>query len=187
MMDRTLRNTARQPFFLAGTPMFAISNPHFYPVDRRPSGVLMQHTHRHPRRLWSILLTFVALLGAGGMAQAQVVYTYDAAPVISIPEDGGQANCRAPSGLTRSVDIPFTVTDTFTVGDVALGVDISHNRRGQIQIQIDPPGATGFTTVLPTSTDTDDNYRIMLSGNTEAWPTTVTMTLPVRRYVTADW
>lgn len=127
----------------------------------------MQHTHRHPRRLWSILLTFVALLGAGGMAQAQVVYTYDAAPVISIPEDGGQANCRAPSGLTRSVDIPFTVTDTFTVGDVALGVDISHNRRGQIQIQIDPPGATGFTTVLPTSTDTDDNYRIMLSSNTE--------------------
>ena len=80
----------------------------------------MQHTHRHPRRLWSILLTFVALLGAGGMAQAQVVYTYDAAPVISIPEDGGQANCRAPSGLTRSVDIPFTVTDTFTVGDGTL-------------------------------------------------------------------
>ncbi len=111
---------------------------------------------------------FFVLLGlslGSTLADAQVVYTYNDTVNLAIPEAGtGTGSCAAASSIVRTINVP----DTFTVVDAALGIDISHEDRGQIQVRIDPPGGVGITTVLPLdNADTNENYRVMLSSNAE--------------------
>ena len=121
----------------------------------------MQHTHRHPRRLWSILLTFVALLAAASLAQAQVVYTYDAVP-------GTPA---IPDNSTTCSKVTINVPESFNVGNaqVSVGVDVTHTWRGDLYINVDPPEATenDKTVLARTTGDANDNFRIMVSTNND--------------------
>jgi Peptidase family C25/GEVED domain len=105
-------------------------------------------------------LAFLALTLLAGVTNvsAQVVYTYDNTTTGNIPES---AAC--PTPLERT----FVVTDAFTVGNIALGVDITHADRGQVRIQVVAPDNTVFTATPGTGGDANDNYRMMLSTNTE--------------------
>lgn len=92
------------------------------------------------------------------LASAQVMYTYNNTTAAGIPEN----NTACATSITRT----FNVTETFTVVNVAVGIDVTHADRGQIQVRLTPPGS-GEVTILNSATDANDNYRIMLSSNAE--------------------
>jgi len=104
---------------------------------------------------WFVAL---AILMGSTITQAQVIYTYNNTTTGAIPENVTVCN----SSISRT----FVVADTFTVANVAIGVDIAHEDRGQIQLRLAPPGGAEVI-VLATSGDTNNNYRIMLSTNAE--------------------
>ncbi len=101
----------------------------------------------------------LALVAAANVS-AQVVYTYDNTTTGNIPEIVG---CPTASSLERT----FVVTDAFAVGNIALGVDLTHTDRGQVRVQIVAPDNTIFTATPGTGGDANDDYRIMLSSNGE--------------------
>jgi subtilisin-like proprotein convertase family protein len=109
------------------------------------------------------LIARIAVLGAtllaAGHASAVVVRTFDNATA------GGIANpaqgCATP--LTRT----FVVSDSFTVSGIALGVNITHASRGQIQVTLVAPNGAVSGNLIATSADTGDNYDVMLSANGE--------------------
>ncbi|MDZ4814583.1 MAG: C25 family cysteine peptidase [Pseudomonadota bacterium] len=98
------------------------------------------------------------LLGAAFGASAQVVYTYDNTTV------GALSNAATPCAtpLART----FVVTDAFTVGDIAVGVDIDHINRGDLRMTLVSPSGTLLQFVTE-SADADDNYKAMFSINVE--------------------
>ncbi len=114
------------------------------------------------RSLLSILgcrwfLVLPILLGCSAI-HAQVIYTYNNNTAAGILENN--------TVCATSTTMTFVVSETFTVANVAIGVDIAHEDRGQIQLRLTPPSSPEVT-ILATSADTLNNYRIMLSSNTE--------------------
>jgi subtilisin-like proprotein convertase family protein len=75
---------------------------------------------------------------------------------------GGLPGCGAP--LVRT----FTVSASFTVAQVAVGLNASHTSRDDIFVSLTSPGAT-VVTLIPGSGagDGNDNYDILMSTNTE--------------------
>ena len=88
------------------------------------------------RRLSGSLTLAMLLLGAAFGASAQVVYTYDNTTV------GALSNAATPCAtpLART----FVVTDAFTVGHIAVGVDIDHINRGDLRMTL-PSGLANRT------------------------------------------
>lgn len=85
----------------------------------------------HAMRLFAGLLA----LSLGGIAAAQVTYTYENTSSVAI----GDNNCSGGGGITRS----FNVSETFTVGasgTISLGIDIEHATRDQVRVYLTPPG-----------------------------------------------
>jgi hypothetical protein len=111
-------------------------------------------------RALTLLLAATIVLVVAPNVSAQVVYTYDSTTTGNIPESAGCATF-----LERT----FTVADSFTVGNIALGVDLTHDDRGQVRIDIVAPNNAVFTAVAGAAAggDTENNYRIMLSSNGE--------------------
>ena len=96
------------------------------------------------------------------------IYTYEnvASPAVNIPEQAG--GCATGGGaLVRT----FTVTDTFSVTSVALGLNVTHTDRGQLRVILQAPNALAtqhvFLVGASSGGDQDDNYDILLSTNTE--------------------
>lgn len=117
--------------------------------------------HTHYRKNWLGWLAGVACVLLAPMASAQVIYTYNNTTSGTIPET--TTTCALANTLVRT----FTVTETFTVANVALGVDITHDTRGQLRVYVTPPGSAEVQ-MLVNGGDTNDNYNIMLSSNAEA-------------------
>ncbi|HXU34119.1 MAG TPA: proprotein convertase P-domain-containing protein, partial [Thermoanaerobaculia bacterium] len=127
---------------------------------------------RNARDLFSRRLTFATILGlcVGGFFAAAPIdaltYTYDntTSGAVTFSGAGGAAGCNTP--LVRT----FSVADSFTVSRVALGLDIDHLNRGDLRITLVAPGGTTLQ-LLPGAPggggDTQDNYDILLSSNTE--------------------
>ncbi len=118
---------------------------------------LKQMIHRCSPVGWALLL--VAAL-ATGEAHA-LNYTYENTTSGPIPELGTDAACDGASALERT----FTVNDSFTVATIALGFNATHAIRGHIRAILFAPG--GSAVFIAQSADTDDNYDILLSTNSE--------------------
>ena len=88
------------------------------------------------------------------------IYVYDSTPALGTSNN----NCGTfPAG---GVDVTFSVTDSFTVSTIAVGLNITHVNRGELSVGVLSPAATSFQAVAP-SADSDENYDIMVSTNTE--------------------
>ncbi|WP_170113430.1 C25 family cysteine peptidase [Ahniella affigens] len=112
-------------------------------------------------RTWLGRMAGLCALFLAPLASAQVIYTYNNTTTGTIPET--TTTCATVNTLVRT----FTVTETFTVANVALGLDITHDTRGQLRVYVTPPGS-GEVTMLNNGGDTNNNYNIMLSTNNEA-------------------
>lgn len=108
-------------------------------------------------------------LGAFGLGllagpAAALTYTYEnttGGAVNFSAAAAGAAGCATP--LVRT----FTVADSFTVSQVGLGFNLSHANRGDVRVTLVAPGGTSLQLIAGGSGDTDDNYDILLSVNTE--------------------
>ena len=72
--------------------------------------------------------------------------------------------CSSGNGVTRT----FNITDDIVISDVNLGINISHATRGQLKVTLQAPGDATATTIVNTSTDSHDNYDVLIddsSGN----------------------
>lgn len=100
-----------------------------------------------------------AALLAAGPASAVVVRTFDntTTGAIANPAQG----CATP--LERT----FVVADSFTVSGIAVGVNITHPTRGQLQVTLVAPNGAVSGNLIATSGDTDNNYDVTLSANSE--------------------
>jgi uncharacterized repeat protein (TIGR01451 family) len=103
------------------------------------------------------LLVAILALVVGGPAHAQAVYTYVNGT------DGTISNatpCNNP--LVRN----FTVSDSFTVQDVDLGVYITHTWRGDNRITLQSPAGTRVQLVNGDSASTSgDNFNVLLDDS----------------------
>ena len=104
-------------------------------------------------RLLSLSLISLALFASRANA---LTYTYDNSTA------GAIANNSCANPLTRT----FTVSDSFTVSEIAIGLNISHNNRGDLRATLVAPDATTRQFVTE-SGDSDNNYDIYVSTNTE--------------------
>ena len=89
---------------------------------------------------------------------AQVVYSYDNNSVLAIADNTGCASFSEHS---------YLVADSFTVGDIAVGVDIDHTWRGDLRLILVAPDGSSITLPNETANDNGDNYRVMFSSNAE--------------------
>ena len=109
---------------------------------------------------WLISLLAIAALAFGQPAQA-LIYTYENTDTTSntIP-------FHSDDSCTTNLSRTFTVPDSFTVSSVAIGLNLSHNRRGDVRAILVAPSGLTFNPIVQ-SGDTDDNYDILVSTNTE--------------------
>lgn len=121
----------------------------------RASGDAVRSGYRsvRGRNVALTVLTAAALAAAPAPA---LVHQFDNTTAGAIANN----SCGAP--LVRT----FTVSASFTVAQVAVGLNISHNSRGQIEATLQSPGGTTVT-LLSGLGDGDNNYDILLSTNTE--------------------
>lgn len=89
---------------------------------------------------------------------AQVVYSYDNNTVLAIPDN---AACAA------FAEHSFVVGDSFTVGDIAVGVDITHTYRGDLRFLLFAPDGSNVTFLNQLGSDGSADYRVMFSANDE--------------------
>ena len=54
------------------------------------------------------------------------------------------------------------MTDDLLVEDINLGLNINHASRGQLRVTLKAPGDASATTIVNTSTDTYDNYDVLI-------------------------
>jgi len=111
-------------------------------------------------------LARILLAIAGGLTFASAtfaapkIYRYENADTTSntIPRTD-TANCS--DGLIRT----FSVSDSFTVQSIAVGLNLSHTRRRDIEVQLYPPGNGSSVIVIDNNgTDGNDNYDILVAN-----------------------
>jgi subtilisin-like proprotein convertase family protein len=95
-----------------------------------------------------------------------LTYTYDNTTSGSIPELGSNAACNGATALVRT----FTVSESFTVAGISLGLNLTHADRGHVRAILNAPDGSNAVFVSQTGAagdDPDDNYDILISTNTE--------------------
>jgi len=108
-----------------------------------------------------VLVGFAALFCAA--AASAHVYQYDVVSGAAIPVQTNDNQCENGNG---SLDVPFSVSDTFTTTGVAVGLNISHAERGDIRVMLVAPD--GDLRVLFEDTGDDNiDYDILVSSNGE--------------------
>ncbi|MCB1034112.1 MAG: proprotein convertase P-domain-containing protein, partial [Acidobacteria bacterium] len=105
---------------------------------------------------YSILI--LGLLALAGRPAAALIYTYD-------NETSGTISFAA-TPCSNPLLRTFTVSDSFTVSAIALGLNVSHNNRGDIRGTLVAPGGSSFQFLTETG-DGDNNYDVLFSTNTE--------------------
>jgi subtilisin-like proprotein convertase family protein len=89
------------------------------------------------------------------------VYRYDNTSSGAIPEVGSTAACLS-GGLSRT----FSVPDSFTVSTIALGLNVSHNERGDLAAALFAPDGSAQV-FLNVGGDQDNNYDVLISSNSD--------------------
>lgn len=69
-----------------------------------------------------------------------------------------QTDCN--TNLTRT----FNVTDNFTISDLNVGLNLTHNYRGDVRVNLTSPAGTTVT-LIAQSADADDNYNLLLDDS----------------------
>ncbi len=72
--------------------------------------------------------------------------------VSDIPDNG----CTSSNGVTRT----FNITEDLIVTDVNLGVNLSHDSRGQVMVTLKSPSDATETVIIDTSSDSYNNYDL---------------------------
>lgn len=88
----------------------------------------------------------------------ETLYLYDDRPSGGVAIDGTKA-CLDNNPLVRT----FTVTDTFSVANVELGLNIEHSYRNDMEVYLRAP--SGKDVILITKANNNSNFDLLLSDN----------------------
>jgi len=110
------------------------------------------------RRARALAVAALAALTAGA-ASAQLFRTYE--DTTSGPIPNGNTSC------ATSISRTFTVPETFTYNNVAVGLTIAHGERGDVRAYLTPPGGTRTLLFAHNTGDNNDNYDILLTTRNE--------------------
>lgn len=121
------------------------------PLGRRPAPALRR-----------VLFALLALL-CGSQASA-LVRQYDNASAGATGFVSNNGNCDAGVG---AFDRTFVVTESFTVTSVAVGLNVSHNERGDYRIRLIAPGGAAVNLATQDTGDNENDYDVLFSTNTE--------------------
>ncbi len=108
---------------------------------------------------WLLLMAMPAALHAISEPVEGLIYTYE--NTTSGAVDDVATPCVSP--LVRS----FSVSDSFTVSGIAVGLNIDHTYRGDLVVTLIAPDATSLQLFAQNGGDGDDNHDIWMSTNTE--------------------
>ena len=114
------------------------------------------------RPLATLTLTTLLLAVSTALPAAATIHRYDTTSSGAIPSTAGTYSACLSSGLTRT----FTVSSSFTVSNIALGLNISHNNRGDLAAVLYAPDGSYQLFVSP-SGDGDNDYDILVSSNSD--------------------
>lgn len=117
----------------------------------------MNFTSIRDRGLACLVFIHLSALAAAGPANA-LVYSYE--NTTSGTLSSAATPCANP--LVRS----FTVADSFTVATIGVALNVTHPSRGDLRVVLVSPSGTTLQIITERS-DTDDNYDILMSTNTE--------------------
>jgi subtilisin-like proprotein convertase family protein len=109
---------------------------------------------------------FLALLAILSASSASaLIYSYENTTTGTVSFVSSDANC--DSGGAGSLSRTFTVGDSFTVAQIALGLNISHNTRGDLRVRLISPTGTAANFIVQDLGDNANDYDIFMSTNTE--------------------
>lgn len=112
------------------------------------------------------------LLGLAAPAAA-TVFQYDNTTSGTIPfvsttvETAPLTECVSPPPGVSPLVRTFVVSDSFTVGSVAVGLNISHALRDEVVAVLESPTGTRAVLLNDTGFDSSDNYDVLLVANAE--------------------
>ncbi|MEZ5945473.1 MAG: GEVED domain-containing protein [Hyphomonas sp.] len=99
----------------------------------------------------------LALMLPAGLSAAQTLYTYSDAPASYPTVSETAASCSAP--LVRT----FSVSQSYIVQDIDVGVLIAHSYRGDVVLTLEAPSGASVTFVTGSSTLGADNINVRFS------------------------
>jgi len=108
---------------------------------------------------WLLLIATLAALQAISEPAEALIYTYENTTSAAVSDV--VTPCASP--LVRS----FSVSDSFTVSGIAVGLNIDHTYRGDLIVTLIAPDATSLQLFAQNGGDGDNNHDIWMSTNTE--------------------
>jgi len=111
----------------------------------------------------ALTVFFVAIFSIA--PAAATVYSYDVMSAGAIPETAANVSACVAGGISRT----FTVARSFTVSNIALGLNVSHTARGNVAALLYAPDGSYLVFMQP-SYDADENYDILLSSDSDGGP-----------------
>lgn len=117
-------------------------------------------------------------LSLPGVLSAQVIYTFEDVPAspIAIPNDDSTLTTNNVCGGTGGINgvvRTFTVpaTPAFNVGGsgtIALGLDIEHLRRQDLQVRLEAPNGNTLLLANSSTSGNEDHYQVTFAANADA-------------------
>ncbi len=105
------------------------------------------------------LFAWTALVAAPAAA---TIYRYDTTSSGAIPETAATVAACTSGGLSRT----FSVSNSFTVANIALGLNISHSRRGDLAAVLYAPDGS-YAIFMQPAGGNSANYDVMISSNSD--------------------
>lgn len=114
------------------------------------------------------LLAVVCLAAMPAGEAGATIYVYDNASSGAVPQsnasdDNLPTSCTGGNAVSRT----FVVPDVFTVATVSVGVNVSHPRRGDLNVVLEAPSGLRRTILTAVAGDTSDNFDVLISSNAE--------------------
>lgn len=100
-------------------------------------------------------------IASGTTFAAPKIYRYETAPSATITNVTSSANCTSGTGALNTT---FSVSESFTVQSIAIGLNISHTARGDIRGVLTAPGGTSFTFMAEDTSVNTDHYDILVAN-----------------------
>lgn len=117
-----------------------------------------------PYRIDVVLVLSVVLTLAASLASAAPkIYRYDNATSGAIPNASGNNACRDNSPAGNALERTFSVSDSFTVQSIAVGLNISHAQRGDIRAVLVAPDNTTVNLIVQDTGQNLDNLDVLIA------------------------
>jgi hypothetical protein len=109
----------------------------------------------------------LALAAAFALPAGATIYQYENPTAGTIPQSSAADDNLPNSCVSNGLERTFVVPDSFTVATASVGVNITHGRRGDINVVLESPSGLRHTIFTAVGGDDNDNFDILISASAE--------------------